>query len=55
MSYVMNLKVLSHLSCNHLFWVCLNTHEFHNLDINTRVILNMFFTFVVVVMEKVEV
>ena len=47
---VMNLEVLNHLNFSHSFFGgFLNTREFWNLDFNARVILNMYFTFLVVV------
>ena len=49
MPYVLSFDVLNHESFNHHFWACFIYKQFEDLDFDTRVELNMFFTFVIVV------
>jgi hypothetical protein len=55
MHYVRNSEVLNPLSFNHCYWACsIQTKKIQNLGFDTRVELNIIFTFVVVVVENEE-
>jgi hypothetical protein len=57
MAYVLHdeLRIAQSLKFQPLFMGMFYTHTFQNMDFNTRVELNMFFTFVVVLSEYAEV
>ena len=44
----MPFEVLNHQSFNHHFQACFIHEYFEDLDLNTKVELNMFFSFVIV-------